>query len=257
MNLSAGTGICSSGIMCSSLGQKLVYSSHWFGAENSHLHHYWLHYPHINIQFICDVSHSYPKTWQDAITLKTAWRAMMEEDNLQYTMVPTGANKQSMLLIRRSAWFQKKTPSPPVPADLPQMASQHSLSGAIRALIPSAASPMQILDEQWHIRANSCVLAEWERLWDRETGILERFRSPNLYPPVFNVGCRPWTRLNRLLKEMARAAATVQKFVLVQSSQCDCRAAMQIVKHMVEELAIRRLEGGIQWLATLDDAAVR
>lgn len=66
-----------------------------------------------------------------------------------------------------------------------------------------------------------------------------------------------WTRLNGLLTGTARVTVATQKFGLVQSSQCNCSPAEQMVNYVLEKYTIRRLEGGLPHPAMLDDGAVR
>lgn len=131
------------------------------------------------------------KLWRDVITIKTVWKAMLDENNLLYTrltMVPIGINKQRTLLIR-SPCLQEK--------NLHLLTCHdwlwHPFSAAIHTLMSSAASPVPISDEQWHIRANSYILTEWQQLW---TEMLMNFRCSNSQPAVCNDGYRSWTMLS-------------------------------------------------------------
>lgn len=128
--------------------------------------------------------------------------------------------------------LHNKTTYTAILADLPQLTSQHLFALSFMHLYPVLPVPVPISDEKWHMRASSYVLTGWQQLWDRETN----FRSLKLHQPLCNLRCKSWTRLNRL-------PATMQKFGLALCSQWDCGAVMQMVKHVVEEPTMTRLEG--------------
>lgn len=140
---------------------------------------------------------------------------------------------------------KEKTHTSEVPVDLQWSTLWHPVAKVLHAFTSSAASPVPTTDER-HISANSYDLTEWQQLWDTETSRPMNFSNPNLLPPICNLGCKSWTRFNRLLIQMIKVAFIMQKFGWAQSPQSDCRTAMQMVEHVAEKCTIRRLKIGLQ-----------
>ena len=195
-----------------------------------------------------------PTIRREAITLKSAWKALSDELSMLHEIVavPPKVYRQLQAPTRMSARLNL---APKLTVDQ-RLSSRHPFQRAAHNIVTTAGGTLPTSAGQRKSRADGFVLERWKKDWREDSVWNENYRVPDL-DSLRDVPSRlAWLRLNRLISGHTRLAADMYRYGIKASPACDCGAPYQTSRHIVEECPLRLLDGGFKKLVSCDDDAL-